>query len=500
MSVIESIIFTPDSSADAVLTAEAVEFLIALHHRFECARRDLLAARAARQTEFDSGRPPEFLEATTAVREGQWRVPAPPDALRDRRVELIGPAARNTMAEALTSGVNVFIADLGDASSPTWENMLRSQVNLSDAARGGLAQTGTGPRTTMMVMPRGLHLVEKHVSVDGDPIAASLFDFGLYCLHNARTLMDRGSGPYLCLPKLEGHLEARLWNEVTAFTEDALELDRGSIRTTVQIETISAAFEIDEIIYELRERICGLGAGRWGYVASIAKAFRLDPAFVLPDRALVGTGAPFMRALTELLVETAHRRGTHAIGTSADRLEARRLASEGFDGTRITRATHVSAVRAEFDKVLGGAPHQLTRQRPEPRVSAADLLTVTRPEGGCTQAGLDRNIDVIIGYLAGWLAGTGSVTFDELPQDASAAELCCAQVWQWVHHRIPLTPGGTVVTDELVRQRADKTVSQLSAAGHDRTVLQRARAVLDEVALAEHPPTFLTLTAYELID
>jgi malate synthase len=526
VSVTENISVTPHPSADEVLTPEAIDFLLSLHHRFEPARRELLSQREQRQARFDAGERPDFLKETTAVREGHWRaLPAPP-ALRDRRVEITGPVERKMMINALNSGAKVFMADLEDSNSPTWENVIEGQINLADAARRSIELTTqekvyrlrpTEELATLVVRPRGWHLVEKHFSVDGEPISASLFDFGLYAFHNSQASLERGFGPYFYLPKLEGHLEARLWNEVMAFTEDALGLDRSTIRATVLIETITAALEMDEIIYELRERICGLNAGRWDYIFSVAKRFHDDPEFVLPDRALVTMTTPFMRAYSELLVKTCHKRGTHAIGgmsafipnrrkpdVTAAALakvteDKRREAGDGFDGTWVAHPDLVPTARAEFDAVLGSEPNQLGRQRPEVDVKAADLLAVTRPEGGITESGLDTNIDVGIRYIASWLSGTGAAAIHDLMEDAATAEISRAQVWQWVHHKIPLTPGGAVVTSELVRQRADKTIEELSASGYDSDLLVRARDVFELVALAEDFPTFLTLPAYELI-
>jgi malate synthase len=526
VSVTQNISFTPHPSADEVLTPEAVDFLLSLHHRFENARRELLTQRADRQARFDAGERPDFLKETTAVREGQWRALAAPDALRDRRVEITGPVERKMMINALNSGAKVFMADLEDSNSPTWENVIEGQLNLADAVRRTIELTTqekvyrlrpADELATLVVRPRGWHLVEKHFSVDAEPISASLFDFGLYAFHNSHESLERGFGPYFYLPKLEGHLEARLWNEVMAFTEDALGLDRSTIRATVLIETITAAFEIDEIIYELRERICGLNAGRWDYIFSVAKRFHDDPEFVLPDRVLVTMTTPFMRAYTELLVKTCHKRGTHAIGGMSAFIpnrrkpevtgaalakvseDKRREAGDGFDGTWVAHPDLVPTARAEFDTVLGSDPNQLGRQRPEVEVRAADLLAVTRPEGGITETGLDTNIDVGIRYIASWLSGTGAAAIHDLMEDAATAEISRAQVWQWIHHRIPLTPGGAVVTAELVRQRADRTIDELTSEGYDPELLVRARDVFELVALAEDFPTFLTLPAYELI-
>jgi malate synthase len=509
-----------------ILTEEARAFVTRLHRELGPERTALLQRRQERQAELDAGVNPGFLRETREIREGEWRVAAAPADLLDRRCEITGPVERKMMINALNSGAKVFMADLEDATSPTWENVIEGQRNLADAVRGSI-ELVTEEKTyrlrppeelaTLVVRPRGWHLTEKHVSIDGEPISASLFDFGLYVFHNGWEALERGFGPYLYLPKLESHLEARLWNEVMVAAEDALGLERGTIRVTVLIETITAAFEMDEILYELRERICGLNAGRWDYIFSIAKRFHADPDFVLPDRALVTMTTPFMRAYTELLVKTCHKRGTHAIGGMAAFIpnrrkpevteaalakvseDKRREAADGFDGTWVAHPDLVPTARAEFDAVLGSAPNQLTRQRPEVEVQADDLLAVSRPEGGITDTGLETNIDVGIRYIASWLSGAGAAAIHDLMEDAATAEISRAQVWQWVHHRIPLTPGGAVVTRELVRQRADKTVDELTAAGFDGQLLVKARDVFELVALADDFPTFLTLPAYELI-
>lgn len=527
MSVTENIMIAPHPSLDVVLSDRAVDFLVALHRRFEYARRDLLVQREERQARFDAGERPDFLAETLSVREGEWRAASAPEALRDRRVEITGPVERKMMINALNSGAKVFLADLEDANSPTWQNVIEGQVNLADAVRGTIELTTeeklyrlrpSGELATMVIRPRGWHLVEKHFTVDGEPMSASLFDFGLYVFHNGWESLHRGSGPYFYLPKLESHLEARLWNEIMGTAEETLGLEHGAIRATVLIETITAVFEMDEIIYELRDRICGLNAGRWDYIFSIAKRFHTDPAFVLPDRATVKMTTPFMRAYTELLVKTCHKRGTHAIGGMSAFIpnrrkpevteaalakvseDKRREATDGFDGTWVAHPDLVPTAKAEFDAVLGAFANQLTRQRSEVEVGAADLLTINRPEGSITQAGLEINIDVGIRYIVSWLSGVGAAAINDLMEDAATAEISRAQIWQWIHHGIPLAPDGTTVTPELVRQQADKTVTELTASGYEPDLLTNARDVFELVALAEDFPAFLTLPAYELID
>ncbi len=410
---------SPHPDACRVLTPEAAALLARLHHDFEPERRALLAARVERQRRFDAGERPDFLAETAPLRRDDWRVPPAPPGLVDRRVEITGPVDRKMMINALNSGARVFMADFEDAFSPTWENVIAGQINLQDAVRGVLEletsdrvyRVGDNP-ATLVVRPRGWHLTERHVSIDGDAkgftvggerISASLFDTGLYLFHNAREALARGFGPYLYLPKLENRHEARLWREVLVAIEDALHLERGSIRVTVLIETITAAFEMEEILHELRDHICGLNAGRWDYIFSVAKRFHASPGFVLPDRARVTMTVPFMRAYTELLVKTCHRRGAHAIGGMAAFIpnrrrpdvtetaiakvadDKRREAGDGFDGTWVAHPDLVPTALAEFDAVLGERPHQLERQRPEVTVGAADLLTIDSPEDGISR-------------------------------------------------------------------------------------------------------------------
>ena len=517
--------FTPHPQASRVLTPEAVDFVAELHTRFDARRRELLAARAERQERFDAGERPAFLAETEQVRLGGWTVPEAPKALSDRRVEITGPVERKMMINALNSGAKVFMADLEDANSPTWENVIDGQVNLQDAVRETIELVTpdksyrlNDETATLVVRPRGWHLEEKHFSVDGERVSASLFDFGLHVFHNGRESLSRGFGPYFYLPKLEGHLEARLWNDVMFAAEDLLGLDRGSIRATVLIETITAAFEMDEILFELQDHICGLNAGRWDYIFSVAKRFHTDPAFVLPDRSQVTMTTPFMRAYTELLVKTCHRRGAHAIGGMAafipnrrkpDVTEAalakvtedkRREAGDGFDGTWVAHPDLVATAMAEFDAVLGDRPNQLDRQRPEVAVGPGRLLTVDRARDSITMAGLHTNISVGLRYLVSWLSGTGAAAIDDLMEDAATAEISRAQVWQWIHHRVTLAgPERTLVTAELVRSLLDTTEKELADAGYESELVKNARAVFEQVALADDFPAFLTLPAYELL-
>jgi malate synthase len=509
--------------AGRVLTPAAVDFLVGLHSEFQGRRLELLQARSERQERFDAGDRPDFLTSTTRIREGGWQVPEAPKPLADRRVEITGPVDRKMMINALNSGAKVFMADLEDANSPTWDNLITGQANLQDAVRGTIEITGgekdyrlNEETATLLVRPRGWHLPERDFTIDGERISASLFDFGLYAFHNGRESLERGFGPYYYLPKLESHLEARLWNDVMLHAEDALGLDRGSIRVTVLIETITAAFEMDEILYELRDHICGLNAGRWDYIFSVAKRFARDPFFVLPDRSAVTMTTPFMRAYTELLVKTCHMRGAHAIGgmsafipnsrkpeVTAAALEKvtedkRREAGDGFDGTWVAHPGLVATAMAEFDAVLGDRPNQLEHQRPEVCVGPARLLKVGAPPGSITRAGLDTNISVGLRYVASWLAGTGAAAIDDLMEDAATAEISRAQVWQWVHHNRTLADG-TPVTAALVRQLLDEREAELVAAGSDSALLSQARSVFEQVALADDFPPFLTIPAYELL-
>ncbi|SRR5579875_448792 len=516
---------TPHPLTERVLTPEAIEFLVELHDRFDDRRRQLLALRADRQARFDRGERPDFLEETRAIRLGSWSVPEAPKPLADRRVEITGPVDRKMMINALNSGAKVFMADFEDANSPTWDNIMAGQVNLQDAVRETISLS-TSEKTyrlqediaTLMVRPRGWHLAEKHVRIDGRPMSASLFDFGLYVLHNASESLARGFGPYFYLPKLESHLEARLWNEVFCTAEDLLGIGRGSIKATVLIETITAAFEMEEILYELAEHVCGLNAGRWDYIFSIAKRFHRDPNFVLPDRSLVTMTTPFMRAYTELLVATCHRRGAHAIGGMAAFIpnrkkpevteaaltkvaeDKRREAADGFDGTWVAHPDLVPTAMACFDAILGDRPNQLDRLRPDVEVTKDQLLAVERPADGITMAGLLTNISVGMRYVASWLSGTGAAAIDDLMEDAATAEISRAQVWQWVHHGVRLGgPEGTVVTADLVRQLLDQTEPDLADAGYPPEIIRGARQVFEQVALAEDFMSFLTLPAYELL-
>jgi malate synthase len=505
----------------AVLTPDAVAFLIDLENEFAWRRGQLLEERQRRQERIDSGELPDFLEETGYVREGDWRVSPVPEDLANRRVEITGPVDRKMMINALNSGADVFMADFEDATSPTWENLLNGQLNLVDAYRRSLS-LDRGEKTyaledeiaTLVVRPRGWHLDEKHFLVDGRPMSASLFDFGLYLFHGGRVALEHGTGPYLYLPKLESHLEARLWNDVFVWAQDRLDITRGTIKATVLIENILAAFEMDEILYELREHAAGLNAGRWDYIFSIIKKFRHDPGFVLPDRVQVTMTVPFMHAYTELMIKTCHRRGAHAIGgmaafipnrrdpevteraVAAVSADKKREAEAGCDGTWVAHPDLVPVAREQFDMVLGDRPNQVTRQRDDVSVTAADLLDLDFP-GEVTDDGVRTNVAVGIRYLASWLSGVGAAAIDDLMEDVATAEISRSQIWQWARHRV-VTAEGTPVTESMVSSIAGEVVESLDGAGQDE--LHAARKIFEEVALSDDFVDFLTLPAYELIN
>ncbi|GAA1059307.1 malate synthase A [Agromyces bracchium] len=519
-------------AGDDILTEDALAFVEDLHHRFDARRRELLAARRDRRERIAHGEPLDFLAETREVREGDWRVPPPPDGLADRRVEITGPASPAKMAiNALNSGARVWLADLEDASSPTWENVVGSVRNLRDAARGTLAWTSPEGkayalrddlrRPTVVTRPRGWHLPEKHVLVDGERASGSLVDFGLHFAHTARLLIEGGAGPYYYLPKLEGHLEARLWNDVFVFAQERFGIPRGTIRATVLIETIPAAFEMDEILFELREHASGLNAGRWDYLFSIIKVFRdAGPEFIVPDRAAVAMTAPFMRAYTELLVKTCHRRGAVAMGGMAAfvpnradpeatavafekvRADKTREAGDGFDGSWVAHPDLVPVCREVFDGVLGDRPNQVDRQRPEVEVTAADLLDVASTGGAVTEAGLRTNLSVGVAYTAAWLAGSGAVALHSLMEDAATAEISRSQVWQQLQHDVVLADTGRPMTRELVREVLDEEVAALRAATPPAPYAahyEPAARLVADLVLDDRYVDFLTLPAYELL-
>lgn len=505
---------------DRILTPQALAFVAQLHRTFEPRRRELLAARAARTKRLDAGERPDFLPETRAVREGDWTIAPLPAALARRRVEITGPVDRKMIINALNSGADSYMADFEDANTPNWDNQVQGQVNLFDAIRGTIRfeQNGKiyelGERVaTLQVRPRGWHLDEKHLLVDGQRISGSLFDFGLFFFHNARELLARGAGPYFYLPKLESHLEARLWNDVFIFAQEQLGLPRGSIKATVLIETILAAFEMDEILYELREHSAGLNAGRWDYIFSAIKKFRNDRNFCLADRARITMTVPFMRAYALLLLKTCHKRRAPAIGGMSAlipikndpeknaqamqgiRQDKRRDATDGYDGGWVAHPGLVQVAMEEFVAVLGERPNQIDKQRDDVRVSAADLLDF-RPEQPITEAGLRNNINVGIHYLGAWLAGSGAVPIHNLMEDAATAEISRSQVWQWIHSPKGVLDDGRKVTAELVRALIPEELARVKATGAHGEFDKAAR-IFEQMATGETFTDFLTLPLYE---
>ena len=518
-----------EGRASEVLTPQALGFVAKLQREFGGRRQELLRLRDERQTRIEAGEMPQFLVTTSSVRDSDWTVATAPKDLEDRRVEITGPTDRKMLINALNSGARVFMADFEDANSPTWSNLVEGQVNLIDAIERRIDFTSPEGKeyrlndkvATLLVRPRGWHLDERHVQVDGKPMSGSLFDFGLYLFHNAKRLLKKGSGPYFYLPKLESHLEARLWNDVFNLAQDELGVPRGTIRATVLIETILAAFEMDEILYELRDHSAGLNAGRWDYIFSIIKKFRNRPEFVLPDRAQVTMTVPFMRSYTELLVKTCHRRGAHAMGGMAAFIPSRRdpevnrvalakvkedkdrEANDGFDGTWVAHPDLVPTATEAFDRVLGHRPNQLERQRPEVDVKAGQLTDVKVPGGTITENGLRMNVSVGIQYIESWMRGTGAAAINNLMEDVATAEISRSQVWQWAKHASRLAEGPTVNAD-LVREIADDEMATLRERyGEEvwaKSRFNEARKAFEEVALSKDFHPFLTLVALKHID
>jgi malate synthase len=514
---------------DEILTPEALGFLAALQREFGARRNELLAMRVERQEALSKGGSLNFLPKTAQVRDDPaWRVAEPAPGLVDRRVEITGPTDRKMTINALNSGAKVWLADFEDANTPLWENMIAGQLNLRDALDRTIDFTDPGSGksyvlradeelATIVVRPRGWHMEEKHVLVDGLPMSGSLFDFGLYLLHCGRRQLAKGKGPYFYLPKMEGHLEARLWNDVFNLAQDELEIPRGTVRATVLIETIPAAFEMEEILYELRDHSAGLNAGRWDYLFSVIKKFRdRGRDFVLPERNSITMTAPFMRAYTELLVRTCHKRGAHAIGGMAAFIPSRdeasnkvafekvradktRESSDGFDGSWVAHPGMVDLCREVFDGVLGDRPNQRDRLREEVNVSAADLLAISQTPGEITEAGLRNNIDVALRYLATWLGGGGAVAIHNLMEDAATAEISRSQVWQWIYNDVQLADGPTVtreLVERILGEELAKIRAELGGAFNEPRYAQ-AVTLFKEVTLADDYADFLTLPAYE---
>ena len=505
---------------DEVLTTSALAFLADLHRSFDARRLELLQARDHRYQELAAGGTLGFLPETREIRYGDWQVAPPAPGLVDRRVEITGPTDRKMTINALNSGAKVWLADFEDASTPTWANVIEGQLNLRDALDRTIDFTSPEGKSyllgedlaTIVVRPRGWHLPEKHIVVDAAPMSGALVDFGLYFFHCAQRQIDAGKGPYFYLPKMESHLEARLWNDVFVRAQDRLGIPQGTVRATVLIETYPAAFEMEEILYELRQHSSGLNAGRWDYIFSVIKKFRTrGHDFLLPDRAQVTMTVPFMRNYSELLVRSCHKRGAHAIGGMAAFIPSKdpevnevafakveddktREAGDGFDGSWVAHPGMVEVCKAAFTAVLGERPHQLDKLREDVHVTAEQLLDVAATPGDVTEAGLRNNISVGIQYLASWLRGSGAVGIFNLMEDAATAEISRSQVWQWLHNDIVLADTGAVVSRELVQGIVDEEIAKLPGEPSDYA---QARATFVDVAVADDFAEFLTLPAYE---
>ncbi len=503
-----------------ILTKEALAFISDLHRRFNPRRVELLQRRQERFKAIAGGAKFDFLPETEKIRKSDWKVAPTPADLQRRHVEITGPVERKMMINALNSGADVFMADFEDALSPTWENVIVGHVNLIDAVRRRLSfDSPEGKKyrlneriATLMVRPRGWHLTEKHIQVDGQPISASLADFGLTFFHNAKEQLGRGTGPYFYLPKMESHLEARLWNDVFFAAEEALGVPRGSVRATVLIETLPAAFEMDEILYELREHMSGLNAGRWDYIFSTIKKLRMRPGLFLPDRSQITMTVPHMRAYTELLVKTCHRRNAHAMGGMAPFIPSRkdpeinavalakvrddklRETNDGFDGTWVAHPDLVPVAKEVFDQKLGTKANQKERMRDDVHVTADQLQNLNIPNATVTEGGVRNNISVALQYLAAWLAGNGAVGIFNLMEDAATAEISRAQLWLWVHNKSKMDDG-RAIDEALYKKIRDEEVKKLSGSH-----LKQAIALLDNLVVKKEFPEFLTLQAYEQLD
>ncbi|HET7362283.1 MAG TPA: malate synthase A [Burkholderiales bacterium] len=510
-----------------ILTQPALVFIAKLHREFEPRRQELLARRAARQKQFDAGVMPDFLADTRHIRESDWKIAPQPKDLLDRRVEITGPTDRKMVINALNSGASTFMADFEDANCPTWHNMIDGQLNLRDAVRRTISFESSGPDSSgklyrlsdktavLIVRPRGWHLDEKHVTVDGKPVSGAIFDFALYFFHNAKELIARGTGPYFYLPKMESHLEARLWNDIFIAAQAQLGIPQGTIRATALIETVVAAFEMDEILYELREHSAGLNIGRWDYIFSCIKKFRADPQFCLADRSQVTMVAPFMRAYALLLVKTCHRRGAPAMGGMAAQIPIKndpaandaalekvrqdklREVTDGCDGTWVAHPGLVPIAKAVFDQHMP-QPNQYDRQRSDVKVSAKDLLSF-QPEKPITEAGLRNNISVGIQYLGAWLAGEGAVPVFNLMEDVATAEISRSQIWQWIRSPKGVLEDGRKVTIELFRQLLGEELAKVKAA-YSEGKYDEAAKLFERITSDDKYVEFLTLPAYPLLD
>ena len=505
-----------------ILSPEALDFVAKLHRKFESRRQELLARRAERQKQFDAGAKPDFLAETKSIRESDWQVAEQPKDMLDRRVEITGPTDRKMVINALNCGASTFMADFEDANCPTWHNMVDGQINLRDAVRRTITFEQSGKQyklndstAVLIPRPRGWHLDEKHVTVDGRPVAGGVFDFALFFFHNAKELLKRGSGPYFYLPKMESHLEARLWNDIFVFAQNELGIPVGTIRATALIETVVAAFEMDEILYELREHSAGLNIGRWDYIFSCIKKFRANKDFCLADRAQVTMLAPFMRAYALLLVKTCHRRNAPAMGGMAAQIPIKhdpvaneaalekvrqdklREVTDGCDGTWVAHPGLVPVAKAVFDKHMP-TPNQYTRQRPDVTVTAKQLLDF-QPERPITEAGLRNNISVGIQYVAAWLAGNGCVPVYNLMEDAATAEISRSQIWQWIRSPKGVLEDGRKVTPELFAKLLGEELAKVRSAGAEGK-LEEAAKLFEQITTDDQYVEFLTLPAYKLID
>lgn len=508
---------------EQILTPEALALVAKLSRAFEPRRQELLAARVARAKRMDAGERPDFLAETRHIREGDWKIAPIPQALECRRVEITGPVERKMVINALNSGADSYMTDFEDSNTPNWDNQLQGQINMRDAVRRtiSLEQNGKSYQlndkiATLVVRPRGWHLDEKHVLVDGKRISGGIFDFALFLFHNAKEQLARGAGPYFYLPKMESHLEARLWNDIFVMAQNEIGIPQGTIKATVLIETIVAAFEMDEILYELREHSSGLNAGRWDYIFSCIKKFKNDQDFCLADRAKVTMTAPFMRSYALLLLKTCHKRNAPAIGGMAAlipikndpeknevamggvRNDKARDATDGYDGGWVAHPGLVELAMTEFKKVLGDAPNQIAKQRPDVEVSAKDLLNF-QPETPITEAGLRYNINVGIHYLGAWLAGNGCVPIHNLMEDAATAEISRSQVWQWIRSSKGKLEDGRKVTAEMVRAMIPEELSKVKAVAGEGATYDRAAQIFEEMSTSGDFAEFLTLPLYEEI-
>lgn len=513
----------PIHRQNEVLTPDALDFVATLHRATAERRQELMQARHTRRGQISSGQDPRFLPETAEIRnDPNWRVAPPAPGLEDRRVEITGPVDRKMTINALNSGAKVWLADMEDSSTPTWRNVIQGQLNLTDALERRIDFTSPEGKEyklraaedlpTIVVRPRGWHLPEKHMLIDGKPVAGGVVDFGLFFFHNARRLLAQGKGPYFYLPKIENRLEARLWNDIFILAQDLLGIPQGTIRATVLIETITAAFEMEEILYELRDHASGLNAGRWDYIFSVIKNFRTrGPRFVLPDRAQVSMTQPFMRSYTEQLVRACHRRGAMAIGGMAAavpnrkdeaantaafekvRADKTREAGDGFDGSWVAHPDLVPVCREVFDGVLGERPNQLDRSREDVTPDDRALIDVASTEGTITETGIRNNIEVGIRYIESWLRGNGAVAIHNLMEDAATAEISRSQLWQWIYSHA-ITDTGEVITREWINDLLDEEFARLERFDDDR--FNDARSIFEEVTLAEEFPTFLTIPAY----